>query len=163
MKTIVTLGFCLLFLPVIALAEGSAVVNWVNPEGYKDVVASDGSQEEFVARTLKELEATITQLAESLPDGQTLEMNITDLDLAGDVKISGARTQHQDVRVVKDSYPARMKFHYRLLDGSGKVLKEGEEKLQSRSLSTSMRTGSSESLEMEKRMIRSWFKRSIAK
>ncbi len=163
MKKAILILAGLTMLPVMALAGGNAKVNWSNPENYKDVIASDGSQEEFVARTLKELEATISELAESLPDGQTLEMNVTDLDLAGDVKMSGARTQHQDIRVVKDSYPARMKFQYRLLDGSGKVLKEGEEKLQSRTLSASMRTGSSESLEMEKRMIRGWFKRSIAK
>ena len=163
MKKAILILTGLTMLPVMALAGGNAKVNWSNPENYKDVIASDGSQEEFVARTLKELEATISELAESLPDGQTLEMNVTDLDLAGDVKMSGARTQHQDIRVVKDSYPARMKFQYRLLDGSGKVLKEGEEKLQSRTLSASMRTGSSESLEMEKRMIRGWFKRSIAK
>ncbi|WP_456447267.1 DUF3016 domain-containing protein [Thiolapillus sp.] len=163
MKKAILILAGLTILPIVALAGGNAKVNWLNPEDYKDVITSDGSQEEFVAHTLKELETTITRLAESLPDGQTLEMNVTDLDLAGDVKISGARTQHQDVRVVKDSYPARMKFHYRLLDASGKVLKEGDEKLQSRTLSASMRTGSSESLGMEKRMLRSWFKRTFAK
>ncbi|WP_457673264.1 DUF3016 domain-containing protein [Thiolapillus sp.] len=162
MKKTLTLTLALLFSSLV-LAGGSALVDWVNPQSYKDVVASEGSQEEFLARTLRELEATINELAASLPDGQKLEMTVTDLDLAGDVKMSGARTQHQDVRVVKDSYPARMKFHYRLLDASGKVLKEGDEKLQSRTLSASMRTGSSEPLEMEKRMIRGWFKRNIAK
>ncbi len=162
MKKTLTLTLALLFSSLV-LAGGSALVDWVNPQSYKDVVASEGSQEEFLARTLRELEAAINELAASLPDGQKLEMTVTDLDLAGDVKMSGARTQHQDVRVVKDSYPARMKFHYRLLDASGKVLKEGDEKLQSRTLSASMRTGSSEPLEMEKRMIRGWFKRNIAK
>jgi hypothetical protein len=163
MKKTITGLVSLLILPILAAAGGSAVVNWMNPEGYKDVVASDGSQEEFIASTLQELENTITELAESLPDGQKLEMTVTDLDLAGDVKMSGARSQHQDVRVVKDSYPARMVFHYRLLDAGGNVLKEGDEKLQSRTLSASMRTGSSESLGMEKRMLKNWFKRAIAK
>jgi hypothetical protein len=162
MKTILVL-FSVMLFPTISMAGGKVMVHWSNPEGYKDVISSDGAQEEFVAHTLKELESTLAQLAESLPDGQTLEMTVTDLDLAGDVKMSGARTQHQDVRVVKDSYPARMKFHYRLLDGKGKVLKEGDEKIQSRTLSASMRTGSSEPLGMEKRMLKSWFKRSIAK
>ena len=162
MKKIILMLAGLTVLPMAVMA-GSAKVNWSNPEGYKDVIASDGSQEEFLANTLKELETTITELAASLPDGQTLEMTVTDLDLAGDVKMSGARTQHQDVRVVKDSYPARMKFHFRLLDASGKVLKEGDEKLQSRTLSASMRTGGSESLGMEKRMLRSWFKRTFDK
>ena len=161
MKKTITGLLSLLILPMLAAASGTAVVSWSDPESYKDVIASEGSQEEFMARTLQELEGAIVKLAESLPDGQKLEMTVTDLDLAGDVKMSGARSQHQDVRVVKDSYPARMVFHYRLLDADGKVLKEGDEKLQSRSLSASMRTGSSESLGMEKRMLRNWFQRAI--
>ena len=152
-----------LLFPLPAMAGGHAVVNWSNPASYKDVTASEGSQETFLNHTLTELENVIQELAASLPDGQKLEMTITDLDLAGDVKMSGARTQHQDVRVVKDSYPARMVFHYRLLDAGGNVLKEGDEKLQSRTLSAGMRTGSGESLGMEKRMLKNWFKRAIAK
>ncbi len=162
MKKIILILASLTVLPMAALA-GSANINWSNPESYKDVVASDGSQEKFLANTLKALETTITELAASLPDGQTLEMTVTDLDLAGDVKISGARTQYQDVRVVNDSYPARMKFHYRLLDSNGKVLKEGKEKLQSRTLSASIRTGSDEPLGIEKRMLENWFKRTFDK
>ncbi len=163
MKKSISTIFSLLLLPAIALAGGSAVVNWSNPANYKDVRASSGSQEEFQARTFAELEGTMQKLADALPEGQKLEMTVTDLDLAGDVQLTGARTQHQDVRVVKDMYPAKMTFHYRLLDASGSVLKEGDEKLRSRTMSASMRTGSSESLEIEKRMLRNWFKRSIAK
>ncbi len=161
MKIPIALLFSILILPMVTMADGSAMVYWVNPEGYKDVIASDGPQEEFVARVLRELEDTLARLAESLPDGQKLEMTVTDLDLAGDVKLSGIRTRNQNVRVVKDSYPARMTFHYRLLDASGKVLKEGDEKLQSRSLSASLRTGGDEPLGMEKRMLRNWFKQTI--
>ncbi|BAO43787.1 DUF3016 domain-containing protein [Thiolapillus brandeum] len=161
MKKSILIITSLLTLPIMALATGSAAVHWSNPEGYKDVFSTDGAQEEFMAYTLKELESTINELAESLPDGQKLDMTVTDLDLAGDVKLSGARTQHQDVRVVKEMYPARMTFHYRLLDAKGNVLKEGDEKIQSRTLSTSLRTGSNESLGMEKRMLKSWFKRTF--
>ncbi|WP_456406338.1 DUF3016 domain-containing protein [Thiolapillus sp.] len=162
MKTCITLTFGILLIPIIAIAGGAATVNWADPADYKDVVASSGSQEEFQAKTFKELEDTIRELASSLPEGQKLEMTVTDLDLAGDVRLTGARTQHQDVRVVKDMYPARMTFHYRLLDASGKVLKEGDEKLQGRATSVGMRTSSSGPLEIEKRMLRSWFKHNIA-
>lgn len=162
MKTLITL-FSILLVPALAMAGGNAVVNWSNPSEYKDVEASSGSQAEFQTKTFAELEATIQKLASSLPDAQQLEMTITDLDLAGEVKLSGARTQHQDVRVVRDMYPAKIKFHYRLLDAGGNVIKEGNEKLQSRSMSASLRTGSGEPLEMEKRMLIDWFKRSIAK
>jgi len=162
MKTLIAV-FSIMLLPTLAMAGGSAEVHWSDPARYTDIMASSGSQEEFQASTFKELEDSIQKLAASLPDGQKLEMTVTDLDLAGDVKLTGARTQHQDVRVVKDSYPARMKFHYRLLDASGNVLKEGDEKLQSRTMSAAMRTSSGEPLGMEKRMIRNWFKRSIAK
>jgi len=161
-KSISTL-FSLLLLPASAFAGGSAVVNWADPANYKDVRASGGSQEKFQARTFAQLAGTIQTLADTLPEGQKLEMTVSDLDLAGEVQFSGARTQYQDLRVVKEMYPAKITFHYRLLDASGRVLEEGDEKLLSRWMGASTRTGSSESLEIEKRMLGNWFKRSIVK
>jgi hypothetical protein len=164
MKTTLPTSILLLLCSGSIFANGAATVTWSNPEAYKDVMSSNGSQEEFMASTFHELETSIQEMASSLPDGQKLEMVITDVDLAGDVKLTGARAQHQDVRVVKDIYPARISFSYRLLDSSGKTLKEGNEKLKSRSTSAStMRTSSNGPLEIEKRMLKSWFKRSIAK
>ncbi len=164
MKTLFFSLSLLILLTGSVYASSKALVTWSNPENYSDLRSSNGGEEEFMAATLNELEQSIQTMASSLPDGQKLEMTITDVDLAGDVKLTGARAQHQDVRVVKDIYPAKIVFSYRLLDQSGNVLKQGDEKLRSRSTSaSSMRTGSKGPLEIEKRMLKSWFKRTIAK
>lgn len=149
-------------IPLLAWAGGKAAVTWESPENYKDVRASSGSEAEFRDRVFNQLENHLNELAAALPDGQTLEMTVTDLSLAGDLRLSGARTGHQDVRVVSDMYPARISFRYRLLDSSGKLLKEGSEKLRSSPLSSgTIRANRSEPLGMEKAMLTRWFKKNF--
>ena len=113
-----------------------------------------------MARTLKLLETKIHEQAKKyLPDGQSIEIAVTDLDLAGDLRMTGARQDHRDVRLVKDIYPARMQFHYRLLDASGQVLEEGDASLRSRMPSgAGIRASGNKSLAIERKMLSNWFK-----
>ncbi len=144
-------------------AAGQAKVYWTDPGSYHDIRSTSGAQEEFAAGVIKELELHIHKLAtEYLGEGQSLEMSVTDLDLAGDVRISGAKQGHSEVRVIKEIYPAKMKFQYQLSDASGKVIKEGSEELRSRYPSAaSMRSSNNERLAMEKKMLERWFKRTF--
>ena len=150
----------LLLTSTLLLAAGSSRVTWLPPEQYTDVKSSDGNQEEFLARTLKLLETEILKQAKKyLPDGQSIEISVTDLDLAGDLRMTGARQGHSDVRLVKDIYPAKMQFHYRVLDASGQVLEEDDANLRSRMPSgSSIRASSNKPLSIERKMISNWFK-----
>jgi hypothetical protein len=94
-------------------------------------------------------------------------MNVTNLDLAGDVlpaSFAGLGQSMSDVRVVKPIYIPRMSFSYQLLSSDGTVLQEKEVKLKDMSFSNSHnRFFSSDALRYEKNMIADWFEGEFAK
>ncbi|WP_456377568.1 DUF3016 domain-containing protein [Thiolapillus sp.] len=162
MKVFSLLVFSILLIPATATAGGSAVIHWSSPGGYKDIKASIGTQEQFQKQTFAELEAYMQKLAASLPNGQKLEMTVTNLDLAGYLRTSDVIRGYSDIRVVKDMYPAKIQFQYRLLDSNGKLLKEGSENLKSMPPgSTASMRFNANPLSIEKRMLKKWFMRTI--
>ncbi len=88
-------------------------------------------------------------------------MNVTNLDLAGDVlpaSFAGLGQSMSDVRVVKPIYIPRMSFSYQLLSSDGTVLQEKEVKLKDMSFANSHnRFFSSDALRYEKNMLKRWF------
>ena len=63
-----------------------------------------------------------------VPEGHTLRVTFTDIDMAGDFEPwRGARWD--DVRIVKDIYPPSMKLAFQVIDAEGKVVKEGKREL----------------------------------
>lgn len=144
-----------------AIAETAKVnITWSNPDDYKDIQKSAGESEQtFRERIASNIQAHMDKLAEGLPEDSTLNMNVTNLTLAGSVRTSGAAGSYQDVRVVEDGYRARMSFSYQLLDASGQAVKQGEENLKSPMSGGSIsRTARNEPFEIEKKMLTRWFK-----
>jgi hypothetical protein len=63
-----------------------------------------------------------------VPEGDTLSVTFTDIDMAGDFEPwLGARWS--DIRIVKDIYPPRINLAFRLTDAEGHVVKEGKREL----------------------------------
>lgn len=93
-----------------------------------------------------------------LADGQQLQIVITDVDRAGSYEPwRGPRLN--DVRIVKDIYPPRIDLHFRLLDASGAVLREGDRKLRDPGfLSSGGNATSTDGLRYEKRLIDRWLR-----
>lgn len=93
-----------------------------------------------------------------LTDGQQLQIVITDVDRAGSYEPwRGPRLS--DVRIVKDIYPPRINLHFKLLDASGAVLREGDRKLRDPGfLSDGGNVTSTDSLRYEKRLIDRWLR-----
>ena len=98
-----------------------------------------------------------------LADGQQLQIVITDVDRAGSYEPwRGARLN--DVRIVKDIYPPRIDLHFRLLDASGAVLREGDRKLRDPGfLSSGGNATSTDGLRYEKRLIDRWLRQGTDK
>ena len=145
----------------ITIAEPAKVnINWSNPDDYRDIQKSAGESEQtFRERIASNIQAHMDKLAAGLPEDSTLNMNVTNLTLAGNVRTSGAGGAHQDVRVVEDGYRARMSFSYELLDAGGQALNQGEENLKSpMSTGSISRTAKNEPFETEKKMLTRWFK-----
>ncbi len=153
----------MLLLPAVTSAGGSAIIHWSNPGDYKDIKAPVGTQERFQAQTFAELESHMQKLASSLPDGQKLEMTVTDLDLAGDLRRSDIIQGYSDIRLIKEMFPAKIRFNYRLVDIDGNILKQGNESLKSMppGSAAGMRFSASNRLSTEKRMLKNWFTRTI--
>jgi hypothetical protein len=157
----------LLLFSATSLAQAEVEITWQDPEKFDDVRSPSASRVKFRERIFKELDKYFNELAEDLPNGQKLVMNVTNVDLAGDVlpaSFAGLGRSMSEVRVVKSIYIPRMSFSYQLLSSDGGVLQEEEVKLKDMSfLNSHNRFFSSDTLRYEKNMIAEWFEDEFAK
>ena len=157
----------LLLFSATSLAQAEVEITWQDPEKFDDVRSPSASRVKFRERIFKELDKYFNELAEDLPNGQKLVMNVTNVDLAGDVlpaSFAGLGRSMSEVRVVKSIYIPRMSFNYQLLSSDGGVLQEEEVKLKDMSfLNSHNRFFSSDTLRYEKNMIAEWFEDEFAK
>lgn len=133
-----------------AQAVGRAEVRYVQPERFSD--AGFGAVER--ERTLKVLSHHFDRLAQRLPDGQVLTVDVTDVDLAGEVDTLAVHR----VRVMGQLPDApRMSLKFELRQGS-QVLAQGEEQLIDMAYQLgSMRGRRDQPLVYEARMLERWF------
>jgi Protein of unknown function (DUF3016) len=139
-----------------AHAAGKAEVSWVEPQNFRD--AGFGSWER--ERTLKALGEYIERLGRRLPDGQVLKLEVTDLDLAGEVWPRATR----EVRVLRGGadWP-HLSMRYSLTGEGGKVLKAGQADLADMAYQFGGRFASNSEGDFayEKRMLERWFSEQI--
>ena len=137
-----------------AHAAGKVEVSFVKPEQFSD--AGRGIDRE---RTLKSLADYMATLATRLPDGQTLQVEVTDVDLAGELRAGRA----QELRVLRGraDWP-HLDLNYTLLDGS-RTVKSGQAKLADMNYQFGLRGPGLEQTDLpyEKRMLRQWFDQTI--
>ncbi len=110
-------------LAAMLLAPASSLagvnVRFISPERYSDAGAGDG--------TLAALRTHLQRLGERfLAPGQTLTVDILDVDLAG--HFEPWRRNLSDVRILRDVTPPRVKLRYVLTD-RGKRGRSGEDNL----------------------------------
>ena len=137
-----------------AFAAGKVEISFVEPDKFADAGRSTLDRE----RTLKTLGEYMQGLGTELPDGQTLRVEVTDLDLAGNVEPFGWRSS-SEVRVMRGraDWP-HMNLRYKLL-AEGREVKTGEAQLADISYMYSLRgrDNKQDALAYEKRMVRRWF------
>lgn len=145
-----------------AAAEQSRVqITFEHPENFTDVKDSQMSSDKVRDAILEEIREFIAETAlRTMPKDATLQMTITEVDLAGDFE-PWRRASVQDVRIVKDIYPPRIDFSYKLTDASGAVIKEGKEKLRDLAFMTRMVIDRSDSLHFEKDLLRDWIRSTL--
>ncbi|WP_026376313.1 DUF3016 domain-containing protein [Aestuariibacter salexigens] len=141
-------------------------INWENPKEYSDVRPSNESRSRFRDRTLASLEKYIGELSNDLPDGFQLKMNVTDIDLAGQVwpaSFVGLGNGGTDVRMIKRIDIPRMDFSYELVDANGKVVKSEQVDLKDMSFQDRFNPlFDDDPYRYEKNMLREWFKKTFA-
>ena len=158
MKKTSLLSIVLLFSVIVPSAfAATSEVTWTNPEEYRDIHHGENHRKKFQARVFRGFEEHFAKLASSLPEGQTLKVEVTDVDLAGDVFVS-----HRQVRVVKEIYFPRLKFKYQVIDKDGNEVKQGEENLKDMNfMMTSSLKYNNDFLRYEKRLLDNWFKKTF--
>lgn len=135
-----------------------AEVVYVDPDKFTDVrdsyTATDSGRDDL----LEQLRDHILDRAKHrLPDGYKLFMSFTDIDLAGDFE-PWRGPRWDDIRIVKDIYPPRLTFSFRLTDPSGRVVKEGNRDLKDMAFMMKITMAfQDDPLRHEKQMIDDWF------
>jgi hypothetical protein len=105
---------------------GEVSITWQTPEKYTDIRPSSETREAFQERVAKELGEVFVDLAKKLPDDVKWAITVTDVDLAGDVHPMMRGTAN-DIRIIKEIYWPRMSLSYRMTDGKGATIAEGQE------------------------------------
>lgn len=136
-------------------------ITWEDPKSYTDVRPSNESRVRFRNRVMRELGEYFEELAESLPEGQQLSINVTNVDLAGHVwpTFGGGAV---DMRVIREIDIPRMSFSYSLTENN-EVIKTADVSLKDMAF---MNRGStirnSDLLRYEKVMLKRWFDREFS-
>lgn len=143
--------FALAAAPLPAHAAGLVEVSYVQPEQFADVGRGVFERE----RTLRSLTRHFEQLGQKLPTGQTLRVEVLDVDLAGFVRPFGVH----ELRVLRGGadWP-HMTLRYTLV-AEGRTVKAGEDQLADLNYMFYLRGGADQGgdLPYEKRMLERWF------
>lgn len=140
-----------------ARADSRITVRFVDPESFTDVrdtyMSASSSYRDSV---LEELRGFLVDKAEAaLRPGLQLEINVTNVDLAGEFEPWNFNPPHDQVRVVKEVYPVRINLNFRLTDSTGAVLASGERRLNDFGRIAAV-FPPSDPLRYEKEVLRSW-------
>lgn len=144
-------------LAIAGSAAAGVNVTYQAPEQFADVGHHPWQRQEV----LKELSEHFTKLASRLPQGQTLNVEVLDIDLAG--RIRPVRWNFHDIRVMDGGadWP-HIKLRYSITQ-DGQVLKSGEEVVQNMMYTNRLnRYFSGDLLRYEKQMLDDWFKDKVA-
>jgi Protein of unknown function (DUF3016) len=136
-----------------AQAAGTVQVSFVQPEKFADVRDASMRSEDHLANLQRHLEQVGARYT---PDGQTLKIEVLDVDLAGEPK-PGARPH--DLRVLRGraDWP-RMELRY-TLEAPGAAPRTGKATVSDMAyLQRTPTRFTSEPLPYERRMLEDWFK-----
>ena len=109
MKSLKLLTLALGLSSVSIVQAGESAVKWQDFDNYRDVRAANQSPKSFEKQITINFEKHFAKLAEKLPSGYKLNVEVIELDLAGDIEFSGAT----EVRVIQPFYYPKMKLSYR--------------------------------------------------
>lgn len=111
---------------------------------------------------LKPLKAYIaTRASRILAPGQRLDIEVTDVDRAGEYE-PWRGPNFNNVRIVKDIYPPRIDLDFTLYGADGKVLRSGSRSLRDLGFLGRVSTTDQDTLRYEKDLIDRWLRKGAA-
>ncbi|MCG9695521.1 DUF3016 domain-containing protein [Shewanella sp. Isolate11] len=142
--------------------EGMVNITWQGVDKYRDIKAVSEIQSRYEQRVFdvitKQLNKSVSKVFKA---NQTLKMQVTDVDLAGDVRPTFGATASHDIRLITDLYPPRLTFSYQVLEDE-KVIMVGDEKLKDMGFLQTTGVTSNQPLRYEAKMLDEWVKKKIA-
>ncbi len=134
-------------------------IKWVEPDKYRDIDAGEESKMKFRERVFTRFEKHFNKLADKLPEGQVLKIEVTDLDLAGSTLHGGMKR----IRVIKSIHFPRIDFSYQLVDATGAELKSANVELKDMNfmMGSNLRYRN-DFLGYEKKLLDDWFKKEFS-
>lgn len=150
------MNFRWISLGLLALAttavQADVQVNFVKPETFVDIKDNHGFKDDDV---LKDIEKHLVEQAQKYLPGRDVRINVTDVDLAGNVEPFGRSWAW--VRVMRTVTLPSISFDYEVRDGD-KVVLQGKAMLRDMNYQDGFNNYfSSDTLRYEKRMIDRWF------
>jgi Protein of unknown function (DUF3016) len=143
-------------LSLAGAANAAVTVTFTKPDTYIDMPFMQYEKDQV----LQELQAHFNKLGASLPAGQTLKIEMLDIDLAGRLKPVGHTARELRVLNGGADWPM-LQFRYSV-EAAGKVVTSGESRLSDLNyLRQYNRYRSSEPLRYEKQMLDNWYKTAI--
>ncbi len=140
--------------------QGVVKIEWQDPKSFRDVKAVGDIQSRYEKRSFETLTKNLNKEAsKTLKSEQKLEMLVTDLDLAGDVRPTFGATMN-DIRLVEELYPPRITFSYKILEGD-KVIMAGDEKLTDMGFMQRVGRASDKPMRYESKMLTDWLKKTV--
>jgi hypothetical protein len=142
--------------------RGPVAVNWTDPAQFSEIRFTrdrfDATRGDWVRKLALHLQK---RAGRQLPDGERMEVQITDIDLAGEYEPE--RTfNFNSARVLRDIYPPRIELKFTRFDEQGQVIAEGERKLRDLSyLHNIPLANRNDSLRYEKRLLDDWLRKEL--
>jgi hypothetical protein len=136
-------------------------VTFDHPENFTDVKDRALPTDRGRDNILGNIRSFIVDRADRiLPQGYSLKMTFTDIDLAGEFEPQRG-AQWDDVRIVKAIYPPAFKFSYAVMDASGKVVKQGSENIRDMTFDTRITFDRGDPLHYEKDFLDDWMRSNL--
>lgn len=136
----------------------AVVIEWSNPDKFRDVRVSSYSREASLETMRPEFERALRGLVETrLPEGSTLTLRFTEVDLAGEFE-PWRGPDFQDIRIVRSPYYPALAFEFSAKTPDGAVLRAGEASLRDLAFQSRVRMPQEDNLFYEKEMLRDWFR-----
>jgi len=146
-----------------AKAPSPVEVTYVSSEKFTDFKDSDLGNDRARQYLEDIFREHLQRAAKSyLAEGQKLEVRFTDIDLAGDFEPWRGVNFH-DIRIVKDLYPPRMKFDFKLTGADGQVVAEGKREISDLAYMMNLSIRRDDPYQHDKALLDDWLRKEFKK
>ncbi|MSO72523.1 MAG: DUF3016 domain-containing protein [Rhodospirillaceae bacterium] len=163
LKSLMVLAALAVPMTVPGVAGAAVEVTFTNPDKYIDASSRGEGRRKADPAILAKLRQHLEKQGERyLKPGQTLRVEVLDLDLAG--RVEWWHSAAYDIRFMRDIDSPSMKLRYSLTE-NGATLASGEERILDLGylMGINLGRGSQDSLKYDKAMLTDWFRKRFAK